>query len=61
MLLLLLAFNFPLNFNLEMALPNEDISTSTKVLIMCLGNIMLCLPDEGGVIRKICFLRFPVW
>lgn len=41
MLLLLLAFNFPLNFNLDMALPNEDISTSTKVLIMCLGNIML--------------------
>lgn len=41
MLLLLLAFNFPLDFNLDMALPNEDISTSTKVLIMCLGNIML--------------------
>lgn len=41
MLLLLLAFNFPLNFNLDMALPNEDISTSTKVLIMYLGNIML--------------------
>lgn len=41
MLLLLLAFNFPLNFTLDIALPNEDISTSTKVLIMCLGNIML--------------------